>query len=106
MECKAGFYDASKDFDEQFNALVRQQIAVADKQQVARDFVFRDNRTTSDGRLVQIHMRMLDIYEYLLSSNTDYPLLRQWLAQGARLLWFNRLLALVLVATALWMLTL
>ncbi|WP_425530413.1 FUSC family membrane protein, partial [Stenotrophomonas maltophilia] len=61
---------------------MRQQIAVADKQQVARDFVFRDNRTTSDGRLVQIHMRMLDIYEYLLSSNTDYPLLRQWLADA------------------------
>ncbi|CAJ0707177.1 FUSC family protein [Ralstonia holmesii] len=82
VECKAGFYDASKDFDEQFNALVRQQISVADKQQVARDFVFRDNRTSSDGRLVQIHMRMLDIYEYLLSSNTDYTVLRQWLADA------------------------
>ena len=41
-----------------------------------------DNRTASDGRLVQIHMRMLDIYEYLLSSNTDYPLLRQYLADA------------------------
>ncbi len=82
VERKAGFYDAAKDFDEQFNLLVRQQISVADKQQVARDFVFRDNRTASDGRLVQIHMRMLDIYEYLLSSNTDYPLLRQYLADA------------------------
>jgi len=33
-------------------------------------------------------------------------LLRQWLAQGTRLLWFNRTLALVLVLTAYWMLTL
>ncbi|MCW5235822.1 LysE family translocator [Verminephrobacter eiseniae] len=33
-------------------------------------------------------------------------LLRQWLARGARLLWFNRTLALVLVATAVWMLML
>jgi threonine/homoserine/homoserine lactone efflux protein len=32
-------------------------------------------------------------------------LLRDWLAQGRRLLWFNRVLAAVLVATALWMLT-
>jgi threonine/homoserine/homoserine lactone efflux protein len=32
-------------------------------------------------------------------------LLRQWLARGARLLWFNRALALVLVATAAWMVT-
>jgi threonine/homoserine/homoserine lactone efflux protein len=42
-------------------------------------------------------------------SNFTYAvagsLLRQWLAQGARLAWFNRVLAVVLVATALWMLT-
>ncbi len=82
VERKAGFYDTELDFDAQFNALVRQQISVADKQQVARDFVFRDNRGASDGRLVQIHMRMLDLYEYLLSTNTDYPLLRQWLADA------------------------
>ena len=46
---------------------------------------------------------------FAFSSNFLYALvgslLRQWLAQGARLLWFNRALALVLVATALWMLT-
>lgn len=46
---------------------------------------------------------------FAFTSNFAYALvgslLRQWLAQGARLLWFNRLLALVLVATALWMLT-
>jgi threonine/homoserine/homoserine lactone efflux protein len=32
-------------------------------------------------------------------------LLRDWLARGARLLWFNRAMALVLVATAAWMTT-
>ena len=31
-------------------------------------------------------------------------LLRQWLAQGRRLLWFNRAMAALLVLTALWML--
>ncbi len=30
--------------------------------------------------------------------------LRQWLAQGQRLLWFNRGMALLLAVTALWML--
>ena len=42
-------------------------------------------------------------------SNLAYAatgaLLRQWLAQGRRLLWFNRAMALVLVATAAWMTT-
>ena len=47
---------------------------------------------------------------FAFSNNFVYALLgsllRQWLSQGARLLWFNRALALVLVATAVWMLTL
>lgn len=42
-------------------------------------------------------------------SNFAYALtgslLRSWLAQGTRLLWFNRALALVLVITAAWMVT-
>jgi threonine/homoserine/homoserine lactone efflux protein len=46
---------------------------------------------------------------FAFTSNFTYALvgslLRQWLAQGRRLLWFNRVLALVLVATAGWMLT-
>jgi threonine/homoserine/homoserine lactone efflux protein len=44
---------------------------------------------------------------YGLVSNLAYALvgsaLRGWLVQGARLSWFNRLLALGLLATALWM---
>ena len=47
---------------------------------------------------------------FAFSSNFVYALigslLRQWLTQGSRLLWFNRALALVLVAAAVWMLTL
>jgi threonine/homoserine/homoserine lactone efflux protein len=47
---------------------------------------------------------------YGLASNLTYALvgaaLRGWLAQGQRLVWFNRALALVLVATAAWMATL
>ena len=46
---------------------------------------------------------------FAFTSNFVYALvgslLRQWLAQGTRLLWFNRTLSVVLVVTALWMLT-
>ncbi len=46
---------------------------------------------------------------FAFSSNFTYALagsvLRNWLAQGKRLLWFNRGLAVVLLVTALWMLT-
>lgn len=41
------------------------------------------------------------------ASNLSYALvgslLRDWLAQGSRLLWFNRLMSTALVATAVWM---
>jgi len=44
---------------------------------------------------------------YAFTSNFVYAfagsLLRNWLAHGARLLWFNRVMALVLVLTAWWM---
>jgi threonine/homoserine/homoserine lactone efflux protein len=44
---------------------------------------------------------------YAFTSNFVYALagalLRNWLAQGRRLLWFNRLMAAVLVLTAYWM---
>ena len=44
---------------------------------------------------------------FALASNLLYAatgaLLRHWLARGQRLLWFNRAMALVLVATAAWM---
>ena len=46
---------------------------------------------------------------FAFSSNFTYALvgslLRQWLAHGRRLLWFNRGLALVLAGTAAWMVT-
>jgi threonine/homoserine/homoserine lactone efflux protein len=45
---------------------------------------------------------------YAFSSNLLYACigaaLRQWLAQGQRLLWFNRGMAALLVLTAIWML--
>jgi len=46
---------------------------------------------------------------YAFTSNFVYALagsmLRTWLTQGERLAWFNRVLALVLVGTAAWMVT-
>ena len=77
LDIKAGFYDAGTDYDVLFNQLVRQQIVVAERQQAARDMVLRGNKTPYDGLLIRVHLRMLELYEYLLSTNTDYPLLRQ-----------------------------
>ncbi|BEU98024.1 LysE family translocator [Acidovorax sp. DW039] len=63
---------------------------------------------TNPGERLAIICGVMMLFAF--SSNFVYALvgslLRQWMAQGSRLLWFNRALALVLVLTATWMLTL
>jgi hypothetical protein len=39
--------------------------------------VLRANKTQPRRPAGAVHLRMLDLYEYLLSTNTDYALLRQ-----------------------------
>jgi uncharacterized membrane protein YccC len=76
LRIKSGFYDINCDLAGQFNLLVRQQILLADKQQAARDLILRDIQPKHDGRLIQIHLAMLDLYEQVLSTHADYELLR------------------------------
>ena len=62
--------------------------------------------STNPGERLAITCAVMVVFAF--TSNFTYALvgslLRQFLAQGRRLLWFNRMLALVLVATAAWML--
>ena len=63
--------------------------------------------STNPGERLAITCAVMVVFAF--TSNFTYALvgslLRRFLAQGRRLLWFNRMLALVLVATAAWMLT-
>jgi len=60
-----------------------------------------------DDALQRLAVVVPVMLSFAFASNLAYAatgaLLRQWLAQGRRLLWFNRGMALVLVATAAWM---
>jgi threonine/homoserine/homoserine lactone efflux protein len=62
---------------------------------------------TNPGQRLAIICAVMALFAFF--SNFTYALvgslLRHWLAQGARLLWFNRVLAAILVLTAGWMLT-
>ncbi|WP_300662020.1 LysE family translocator [Hydrogenophaga sp.] len=62
---------------------------------------------TNPGERLAIICGVMVVFAFV--SNFTYAvagsLLREWLTQGRRLAWFNRALAAVLVATALWMLT-
>jgi threonine/homoserine/homoserine lactone efflux protein len=62
---------------------------------------------TNPGERLAIICAVMALFAF--TSNFTYALvgslLRQWLTQGRRLLWFNRALAAVLVGTAAWMVT-
>jgi uncharacterized membrane protein YccC len=80
VDIKADFYDVQKDLNRQFERLVRQQMLLAEKQQASRDMILRSQRENEDFTLVQVHYAMIDLYELVLSTHTEYKLLRQYFA--------------------------
>jgi uncharacterized membrane protein YccC len=80
VDLKADFYDVNSDLNTQFENLVRQQILVAEKQQASRDMLLRGRQEKNSAALVQVHYVMLDLYELVLSTHTDYALLRKHFA--------------------------
>ena len=75
-DIKADFYDIRLNLNQQYEQLVRQQMLLADKQQASRDMVLHGIRGEGDNVLLQVHYAMLDLYELVLSTHTDYVLLR------------------------------
>ena len=82
IDIKADFYDTRFNLTEQFNKLVRHQSILADRQQASRDLILRSHKNSKDAIVVQVHVFMLDLYELILSTHTDYALLRQHLADS------------------------
>jgi uncharacterized membrane protein YccC len=77
---KADFYDMHHNLNQQFNALVRHQSLLADRQQASRDLILSGHGDLTDAIVVQVHVCMLDLYELILSTHTDYAPLRTHLA--------------------------
>jgi uncharacterized membrane protein YccC len=82
IDIKADFYDARYNLTEQFNKLVRHQSLLADRQQASRDLILRSHQNSKDAIVVQTHVCMLDLYELVLSTHTDYAQLRLHLADA------------------------
>jgi len=81
---KAGCYDMANALPAQMEKLVRQQSVLAERQQAARDLILRGKHGADDLVLVQVHYAMFDLYELILSTHTDYALLRQHFASGGK----------------------
>jgi uncharacterized membrane protein YccC len=82
IDIKADFYDTRFNLTEQFNKLIRHQSLLADRQQASRDLILRAHNNAKDAIVVQVHVCMLDLYELILSTHTDYALLRTHLADS------------------------
>jgi uncharacterized membrane protein YccC len=80
---KAGCYDMANALPEQMEKLVRRQSTLAERQQASRDLILRGRPAPNEAILVQVHYAMFDLYELLLSTHTDYVLLRRHFAGGA-----------------------
>jgi uncharacterized membrane protein YccC len=80
---KAGCYDMANALPTQMEKLVRRQSVLAERQQASRDLILRGKPAHDDAILVQVHYAMFDLYELVLSTHTDYVLLRQHFAGGA-----------------------
>jgi len=66
-------------------------VVLAERQQAARDLILRGRRGERDQVLVQVHYAMLDLYELVLATYTDYPLLRRQFADADVLTWLRDL---------------
>ncbi len=85
IDIKADFYDTRYNLTEQFNKLVRHQALLADRQQASRDLILRAHQNRKDAIVVQVHVCMLDLYELILSTHTDYAQLRVHLVDSPAL---------------------
>jgi len=79
---KAGCYDLANPLPAQMEKLVRQQSVLAERQQASRDLILRGRPRPDEATLVQVHYAMFDLYELVLSTHTDYALLRQHFFDG------------------------
>jgi uncharacterized membrane protein (TIGR01666 family) len=81
LELKSRFYDSNTALDDDYRKLLAQQVVVNEKQEAARDLLFRTreilNETTSIGRrLVLTFIETVDLYERIIASYYDYAEVR------------------------------
>src|SRR5690606_685616 len=82
---KAGCYDLATSLPAQMEKLVREQSVLAERQQASRDLILRGKPTPDEAILVQVHYAMFDLYEMVLSTDTDYGVLREHFSAGSTL---------------------
>ncbi len=93
---RAQFYDLDNDLDECYRNLIARQIAAVERQDAARDIVFRSLPKFRRGKLdpvrvmhFNLFINTVDLHELFVGAHTDYPLVRNTFG-GSDLLVFYR----------------
>ncbi len=81
LALKARFYNPETALDDDYRQLVAQQVAVSEKQEAARDILFRtrqivDETTSTGRRLVLTFVETVDLYERITAGYYDYAAVR------------------------------
>ncbi len=81
LQRKAAFYNVGTDLDDDYRRLVAQQVVVNEKQEAARDLLFRTRQIVSEStstsrRLVLTFTETVDLYEHIAAGFYDYAALR------------------------------
>lgn len=85
LELKAGFYFPDADNDKLYNELLKVQAEVHNKQELAREILFKTRsivkESTHTGRvLVMAFLDAIDLFETILTSEQDYEKLQEHLS--------------------------
>lgn len=97
LRIKARFYGAQPAFDELYKELLQSQIAVHQKQDLAREVLFKTREivkeSTHTGRvLVMVFLDTVDLFETITTSQPDYKSIQQALGHTGILQQFEQVI--------------
>ena len=95
LRVKASFYGRHPDFDKSYRQLVELQVDLHEKQELLRELLFKGRNivreSTHRGRvLTMIFLDIVDLFERVMTSQQDYPMLHETFDDSGLLEEFQR----------------
>lgn len=83
IRCKAQLYDPGSELDQTYRVLIERQVSLMEKVQTARNLALRHLSDARHRRMAAALSLLIDAFESILSSQTDFWLLRRHYGQAA-----------------------
>jgi len=97
LRIKASFYARHPDYDKNYRQLVEHQVDLHEKQELLRELLFKGRNivreSTHTGRvLMMIFLDIVDLFERVMTSQQDYPMLHETFDDSGLLDEFRKLI--------------